>query len=803
MKWVKWRVPFWLAGAIAAAGLLVASAGGETVSYGVSASKGCLSPAFVGQPYFCFYIFSNTGATSGDTVKVFSAEDVVSAASGTVPSGNILSSLKLVFTPSPGSPGAPTCTGPGSSGVGTLASPFVGATQCTLPFGANVASLPFSFYTIQPADFGLPGHGLSDQITFTWSDLCDKTPSPGSCNPVDENDAQAPSSTAVKQYNPTITTQLSASTIPVGGSVHDTAAITYDTAPPASPVVSGTVTYKVYTDNTCTTLSTTPAVNQTVAYTRPPGTVPDSSTFTFTQAGNYWFQATFSGDPAHGVAGPVSSPCTSEPLVVTPNPAVATLVVPAGPIQTGSSAHDTATLLNVTANAGGTISYKLYSDSICQSSIADLTPSSATVVNGTVPPSKDFTFNTAGTFYFVATYSGDAHNVGPVSSGCTAEPIVVNSPPPPPPPGTPAISITKNPKSQTIAQGGTANFTIVVTNTGDIGLVNVSVADPLAPGCNRTSADIPALASMAPGASVTYNCSLANVQSNFTNVATATGTGTNGQTVTAQDTAPVTVTVPVTPPKPPVTPPKPPVTPSVPPTPKIDIIKDPNSQTIAQGATATFKITVTNTGEVTLSDVTVTDPLSPDCDRHLGTLAVGQSKSYSCSRKNVNAAFENVATATGKPPTGARVQAKDNANVKVQPFVPPQHPKIAIVKSPKQQTVTTKLETSTAADGTKKTTVTYGDAHFTIKVTNTGDVTLHSVKVADPQAQDCIKSLGTLAPGKSKTYDCTRSTVSSNFRNIATATGISPKGKKVQASDHANVTVKVKTTSTSGAKFTG
>ncbi len=362
--------------------------------------------------------------------------------------------------------------------------------------------------------------------------------------------------------------------------------------------------------------------------------------------------------------------------------------------------------------------------------------------------------------------------------------------------GTPAISITKNPKSQSIATGATANFTIVVTNTGTLPLTNVSVSDPLSPNCNQTSSQIAALigsSTMAPGSSVTYNCSLANVTASFTNVATATGTGSNGQTVTATDNAPVTVTAPITPP----------VVPAPTPHAAIGIVKDPKSQTIGTGGTAKFTITVTNTGDVTLSNVQVTDPLSPGCDKGLGTLAVGQSKSYSCSKANVTADFENVATATGKPPTTATVKATDHAQINVQAFVPPQHPKIAIVKSPKTQTVTTKTNTVTSANGSSKTTVTYGAAHFSIKVTNTGDVTLHDVKVTDPASPGCDKPLGTLAPNASKTYSCSRSTVRSNFTNVATAHGISPKGVNVQATDHANVKVTVKTTSTSGAKFTG
>src|SRR5206468_49265 len=46
-------------------------------------------------------------------------------------------------------------------------------------------------------------------------------------------------------------------------------------------------------------------------------------------------------------------------------------------------------------------------------------------IAGVVPDSKSHTFNSAGTFYFQATYSGDDNNHGPVSSPCTSEQLVV------------------------------------------------------------------------------------------------------------------------------------------------------------------------------------------------------------------------------------------------------------------------------------------------------------------------------------------------------------------------------------------
>src|SRR5207248_3029526 len=104
-------------------------------------------------------------------------------------------------------------------------------------------------------------------------------------------------------------------------------------------------------------------------------------------------------------------------------PGVSTVVVPAGPIKIGDSAHDTASLTGATSDAGGTISYALYSKNDCTGLVANLTPDVNTFSNGNVPDSKAHQFNSAGTFYFVSTYSGDNNNTGPVSSGCASEPL--------------------------------------------------------------------------------------------------------------------------------------------------------------------------------------------------------------------------------------------------------------------------------------------------------------------------------------------------------------------------------------------
>ena len=106
------------------------------------------------------------------------------------------------------------------------------------------------------------------------------------------------------------------------------------------------------------------------------------------------------------------------------------------------------------------------------------------------------------------------------------------------------IVISKTPDTPQVVAGGTATFTIEVTNISNGGLTNIEVTDPLAPHCNRT------IGILAAGVSYpTYTCTRADVTADFTNLATVTGKRPGGQAVSDSDIAAVVVT---TPPKPPI-----------------------------------------------------------------------------------------------------------------------------------------------------------------------------------------------------------------------------------------------------------
>ena len=95
---------------------------------------------------------------------------------------------------------------------------------------------------------------------------------------------------AVSQNDPTISTQLSATSVAIGGSAHDTATLSG-----ASATATGSVTYSVYDNATCTsgggglvaTLGPVSVAN---------GAVPDSPGWTATgSAGTYYFVAFYMG----------------------------------------------------------------------------------------------------------------------------------------------------------------------------------------------------------------------------------------------------------------------------------------------------------------------------------------------------------------------------------------------------------------------------------------------------------------------------------------------------------------------------
>jgi hypothetical protein len=249
--------------------------------------------------------------------------------------------------------------------------------------------------------------------------------------------------TAAPPKSPSIATQLSAATVTAGGTVNDTATLTG-----ASANAGGTVTYTVYTNSACTS-GARDAGTKTVTN----GAVPPSNSLAFTAVGTYYWQAVYSGDAGDNGA---TSPCTSEQLVVAPaTPALSTTA--SGPVTVGSAIHDTAHLTGGSSPTG-TITFDLY-DSSCTTKLASLA-ATATVSGAGDYTSASFTPAAAGTYKWVAHYSGDANNTK-LDSACNdaGETSTVNAAPPSGGGGgggggggTPTTNSTPTPTPQTTPQ---------------------------------------------------------------------------------------------------------------------------------------------------------------------------------------------------------------------------------------------------------------------------------------------------------------------------------------------------------------
>ena len=91
---------------------------------------------------------------------------------------------------------------------------------------------------------------------------------------------------------------------------------------------------------------------------------------------------------------------------------------------------------------------------------------------------------------------------------------------------------------------------------------------------------------------------------------------------------------------------------------QLTVTKVPDSLTVVQGGTATFTITIENTGVNNLVNITVDDPLTPSCNQAAGALAnlgPGESHSYTCVTDPLGVTFTNEVTVTAElanPPNG-------------------------------------------------------------------------------------------------------------------------------------------------------
>ncbi|WPR73990.1 gliding motility-associated C-terminal domain-containing protein [Algoriphagus sp. NG3] len=375
---------------------------------------------------------------------------------------------------------------------------------------------------------------------------------------------------------------------------------------------------------------------------------------------------------------------------------------------------------------------------------------------GTLVPAESVTVTTAYTVTQQDVDNGEVINIA-TATGTDPEGVDTDDTDGTVTPATqaPGLSVDKEANVNEYDEAGDViPYTIVVTNTGNVTLTDVNGRDDLT-GLTRN------FGTMAPRESVTvttsYTVTQADVDSGvIVNFATATGTDPDGNPTDGGDGAEVDGIK----------------------EPSIQVQKATNATTYSEaGAEIKYGIEVTNTGNVTLADVTVEDPLT-GLDDNVGTLAPGESAtiitSYTVTQNDVDSgSITNVATAMGTDPDGG--ESKDEDEVVIDGT---QSPSIRVVK---------------AADQT-----TYDEAgaviNYTLVVTNSGNVTLTGVTIEDPlTGLDETVGTGTLVPGESATvttpYTITQQDVDNGeVANTGTASGTDTNDNEITDEDEVIIT---------------
>jgi hypothetical protein len=208
-----------------------------------------------------------------------------------------------------------------------------------------------------------------------------------------------------------LTTNATAS-VTIGSPISDTATLSGGISP------TGTITFKAFSDASCTAqvFTSTVSVNGNGNY--------NSGNFTPTAVGTYFWTASYSGDLTNAPSATACGDANESSVVIKAKPSLATNA--AGPVTIGNPISDTATLSNATSDAGGTITFHLFSDAGCTNEVT--TGLSPVTVNGNGSyNSGNFTPTAAGTYFWTASYSGDAKNeAASTACGDANESSVVN-----------------------------------------------------------------------------------------------------------------------------------------------------------------------------------------------------------------------------------------------------------------------------------------------------------------------------------------------------------------------------------------
>jgi hypothetical protein len=148
------------------------------------------------------------------------------------------------------------------------------------------------------------------------------------------------------------------------------------------------------------------------------------------------------------------------------------------------------------------------------------------------------------------------------------------------------------------------------------------------------------------------------------------------------------------------------------------------------------EISVENSGDTFLNNISVSNTVFSDCDREVGTLPdldLGESVTYICDVTNATVNMENTAVASA---TTTEIEFVVEASNVASPVII--NPLLSLTVDP---------ESISVEEGETIT--------FILTLTNNGNSTLTNVQIASPQVTGCNLALGSLGASETAVFNCT------------------------------------------------
>ncbi len=466
---------------------------------------------------------------------------------------------------------------------------------------------------------------------------------------------------------------------------------------------------------------TTPA-SQSCASVAPGATCVLTGTYTVTQADVDAGSISNSGSIT---STEVPGPTTTPPVVTTTTPADSSLTL--NKALTSNADEDG----SATISLGDTLTYM-----ITATNDGNVTQDNVVVTDSKTTPGSRTCASVApgATCILTGVYqvsqddvdTGNISNTGSVTSTLITTPVTTN-PVITDIPQSAVLSLAKlltsnadEDSSGDISLGDTLTYTITATNDGNVTQSNVVVADP------KITPDSQICATLAPGATCvltgTYQVSLADADA---------GEVSNTASVQSDE-----ITTPIA---------TQPVITAVSTNAALSLVKsspvnadEDSSGDISVGDTLTYTVTATNDGNVSLTDVVVSDAKIMPSSRTCATIAPGETcvltGTYSVSQTDVDGGvISNSASVTSVEVPGPTIT-----------------PPVTTITQEKMPSIALAKILANNADGDGSGDISVGDVlTYRVTATNDGNVTLNDVTVGDQKITPNTENCATLAPGAS------------------------------------------------------